>query len=202
MLEKSDLMEKWPLDTKEEHKRTTGNYPENLNILSNLPTGFRKILIYQVFCLVNLNKNLDGSVLVVLPFMNSIIKKQVRNWLSLAFLQSIWRRTIHSVWQPFHNGSFALFFFWLGVSVEGISNFLKSELLHWKLTPTSSFSSEKSKLCGFVSSPSFMVDVKCQLVRQNLTIPSTLAYLRHCTTSAPKEQGICLCLCEEFQFEV
>lgn len=49
-----------------------------LNILSNLPTGFRKILIYQVFCLANLNKNLSGSVLVVLPF-NSIIKKQVRD---------------------------------------------------------------------------------------------------------------------------
>ena len=58
-----------------------------LNILSNLLTGFAKILIYQVFCLANLNKNLDGSVLVILPF-NSIIKEQVRNWLSLTFLLS------------------------------------------------------------------------------------------------------------------
>ena len=50
---------------------------------------------------------------------------------------------IQSVLPPFHNGSFAVFFV-LDSGVKGISNLLKSELLNWKLTPTSSFSSEKS----------------------------------------------------------
>ena len=132
----------WQLSREFEHSlKSSYRLQENLNLPSVLLGKFEQ--------------NLDGSVLVVFPFMNSIIKKQVRNWLSMAFLLSIWRRAINSVWQPFHNGSFALFFFWLGVSVEGISNFLKSELFHRKLTPTSSFSSEKSKLCGFVSSPLF-----------------------------------------------
>ena len=116
----------WQLSREFEHYlKSSYRLQENLNLPSVLLGKFEQ--------------NLDGSVLVVFPFMNSIIKKQVRNWLSMAFLLSIWRRAINSVWQPFHNGSFALFFFWLGVSVKGISNFLKSELLHWKLTPTSSF---------------------------------------------------------------
>ena len=48
------------------------------DVLSNLPTGFGKSLIYQVFCLAKLNKILNGSLLVVLRF-NSIVKEQVRN---------------------------------------------------------------------------------------------------------------------------
>ena len=41
-------------------------------------------------------------------------------------------------YQHFDSGGFALFFFWIAVSVKGISNLSKSELLNWKLTPTSS----------------------------------------------------------------
>ena len=48
------------------------------DVLSNLPTGFGKSSIYQVFCLAKLNKNLNGSVLVVSPF-NSIREELVRN---------------------------------------------------------------------------------------------------------------------------
>ena len=48
------------------------------DILSNLPTGFGKSLIYQGFCLAKLNKILNGSLLVVLGF-NSIVEQQVRN---------------------------------------------------------------------------------------------------------------------------
>ena len=46
------------------------------DVLAILPTGFRKSLIYQMFCMAKLSSNANVSVLVISP-LNSIIEEQV-----------------------------------------------------------------------------------------------------------------------------